>query len=457
VLLDGKKPAKQNQIQLIQQIQVALSKYDVVGVNAPPGWGKTYISRAIQLQQPRCDIIVSSNHLMDQMTRDYPELAAAKGKANYETAKDYQTARRVAGTAAHAIFNPMSALFTVPREGRKVALTIIDEAHTLSEVLRNAATNTFDTNKAGIPATCKTEYDLIMWAKDRFNKLQQKFIAGELSPAMVTQFEQIGMIYYSVVGQEMRSIFKISRGGRVVRGRSVETLSVTALECPQGILNRLYGDGKVLLLSGSLTRTETELLAAGRSFTWLSVPYLAPPENRPVYIRAVPRELRRDIPTLANMIRTIYTENNMAPTLVHATYADQTLLAQALADLTPITNSPTTKLKAEKKFKADGGIWIAAGCSEGVDLPYDDCEVVILPTLQFPNKGDLYVQKRLGQPGGARWYAIKTLENTVQRLGRGMRGHDDYCKHFIIDPYFPQLWAEYKQEFEPLNVVWGQE
>ncbi len=455
MLLDSKKPARPNQIQLADRILQALEEYDVVGVNAPPGWGKTYMSRAIQLKQSKCDIIVSSNHLMDQMLRDYPELASAKGKSNYETQKEYQTARRHAGSAPHAIFNPMSALFTVPRETRQVKLTIVDEAHTLSEVLRVAASNTFDTNKAGIPATCTTEYDLVMWARKRFEEMRTRFIAGTLSPAMITQYQQIGMIYYAVSGHERDSIFKINRGARVVRGRKIETMTVTALDCPTSILSRLYGTGKVLLLSGSLTRTETELLAAGRSFTWFSLPYLAPAEQRPIYVRAVPKELRRDIKCLAQQIRSIYEENNRQPTLVHATYADQVKLAAELADLTPLTNTPNNKLKTEKRFKLVGGLWIAAGCAEGIDLAYDSCRVVILPVLQFPNKGDLYVQKKLGKVGGTHWYAIKTLENTIQRLGRGMRGHDDYCKHYIIDPYFPALWSSYKHEFEPLNIIWG--
>ncbi len=456
MLLDGKKIARPHQIDLISQIKTALTQYDVVGINAPPGWGKTYLARAIQLSYTKSDIIVSSNHLMDQLTRDYPELAAVKGRNNYETSKDYQTARRLAGYAPYAVFNPLSALFTVPRETRQVECTIVDEAHTLSELLRSAASTTFDTSKTGIPKDCQTEYDLVSWARTRFNALQGRLFSGDAAPAFVSELEKVGAVYYSVVGHERDSIFKLYRGIKVIKGRRLETLSITALICPTSILKRLFGSGKVVLLSGSLTRSETETLAAGRSFTWISVPYLAPPEQRPVYIRAVDKELRRDIPTLADQVRRIYLENGQLPTLVHTTYADQELFAKALADLNPITNTPKTKLKAEQTFRKKGGIWLAAGCSEGIDLAHDACRVVIIPVLQFPNKGELYVQKRLGMVGGQKWYAIKTLENTIQRLGRGMRNHDDYCKHYVIDPYFPQLWAQYKEEFEALNIIWGQ-
>lgn len=456
MLLDGKKPARPNQIALIKQIQTALEKYDVVGVNAPPGWGKTYVSRALQLAHGKCDIICSSNHLIDQFCRDYPELPAVKGRQNYETSKEYQTARTLAGRSPHAVFNPLSALFTLPRETRSVGLTIVDEAHTLGEILRSAASVTFDTNKANIPSDCKTEYDLVLWAKRRFADLQTKVFSESASPALVAEFEKVGAVFYSVVGHERDSIFKIYRGHRVLRGRRIDTLSVAALLCPQSVLNRLFGDSKVVLLSGSLTQAETEFLAAGRSFTWISLPYLAPPENRPVYVRSVPKETRRDIPTLARQIRQIYNEFNQEPTLVHVTYADQELFAKELSDLSPLTNTPKSKLKTEQKFRKQGGIWLASGCAEGIDLSYDSCRNVIIPVLQFPNKGELYVQKRLGMVGGHAWYALKTLENTVQRLGRGVRGHDDYCRNFIIDPYFPQLWSQYQSQFQSLNIIWGQ-
>jgi Rad3-related DNA helicase len=67
----------------------------------------------------------------------------------------------------------------------------------------------------------------------------------------------------------------------------------------------------------------------------------------------------------------------------------------------------------------------------------------------------MYVQKRLGRPDGRKWYALKTLETTIQQLGRGHRGAEDHCVSYVLDPYFPALWEEYKSEFEQLNIIWG--
>ena len=143
--------------------------------------------------------------------------------------------------------------------------------------------------------------------------------------------------------------------------------------------------------------------------------------------------------------------------LVHVTYGEVDEYVRNLADLYPIRNTSRNKEKSQQDFERLGGIWLAAGCSEGIDLPDERCRTIIIPRLQFPNKGDMYVQKRLGRPDGRKWYGIKTLETTIQQLGRGNRHSEDYCTSYVFDPYFPALWQEYGDEFESLNIIWGTE
>ena len=452
---DGKQPIRAHQEEVYQTVLSALNKYDVVGLNAPPGWGKSYLARAWQRSIGYTDILTASNVLVDQYARDYPELNVVKGRTHYDTQAEYQRAKQLARDSEDSIFNPLSALFTRIGHFGQTRCIIVDEAHTLADMLRSSATTSFNTSKSRIPQEVDSEFSLSKWAQERFAALNEVIRRPNVTPEQLAEFERVAAIYYSIVGHETENVFKVHREVRSVRGRRQETLKVDAVDCPAGLIQQVLRADKIILMSGTLTEDETRMLATGRSYTWLSRPYLAPAANRPVFIQSVAQELRRDVPTLAAQVRRIYEAEGRRPTLVHVTYGDAAQYMQELQDLNPITNGSANKYATEQQFRANGGLWIAAGCAEGIDLADDACRVLIIPSLMFPNKGDLHVQKRLGLPGGQRWYCLKTLENTIQRLGRGLRHIGDQCNSYILDPAFPRLWGDYKNQFEPLAIVWG--
>ena len=450
------RPARPEQTTLFNEVIQQLNTVDVVGLNLPPGWGKSYLARAWQLHYGATDILTPSNHLVDQYKRTYPQLNVVKGKTHYETYEDYDRAKRLAGQSKDSIFNPLSALFTRLRSPTKVKCVIVDEAHTLGEMLRSAASTSFNTSKSGIPSTCNNEYSLSVWIQDRFLKLQQKLREGKGTAAINLEFERVGAIYYSLRGLETKHVFKVTRQSVKTGHRVAQHLVIDAVLCPEGLLAQVLRADKVILMSGSLTQDETTLLAHGRSSTWISRPYLAPPVNRPVHIWTVDQESRRDVKILASKVRELYELHGRCPTLVHVTYSDSNAYRNELFDLDPLVNSTTNKFATEEEFRIRGGIWIASGCAEGIDLADDACRLLIIPSLLYANKGDIHVQKRLGLPDGQRWYCLKTLENTIQRLGRGVRHANDRCSSYILDPSFARLWSTYGSQFEKINIVWGQ-
>lgn len=451
---DGKKPPREHQLEIDAEVMRLFAEgYEVIGLSLPVGYGKSYLARGWQRKWHSTDIITANNNLIRQYQRDYPELNAVMGKKQYDTETEYESAKRHARGSAQSIFNPLSALFTSPREGRQVEYTIVDEAHTLGEMLRTSAACTFNTSTSGIPQWVTSEYHLIRWIKQRFQELSDA-VGGTPSRQVMREYEKIAGLYYSINGREQDSIFSISRSRSVIRGRRIETLTVDVVDYPMGIVDKLFGSSKVILMSGTLTKYETEKLANGRKWAWISRPYLSPPENRPVYVRGLDREDRKDIAKVCSEIRRIYIESGEQPMLVHVTYGDMNEYRQQLTGLPVWANTSTNKDTIENRFRKAGGIWLAAGCSEGIDLADSACRTIVVPRLQFPNKGDIYVQKRLGREDGRKWYAIKTLETTIQQLGRGNRHSEDYCTGYVLDPYFAALWEEYKSEFEPLNIKW---
>jgi Rad3-related DNA helicase len=89
-----------------------------------------------------------------------------------------------------------------------------------------------------------------------------------------------------------------------------------------------------------------------------------------------------------------------------------------------------------------GAVMLASSFDRGVDLPADECRVVIIAKVPFPYLGDKQVAARLYSRGGRLWYDTLTVRSIVQMTGRGMRSADDWCVSIILDAAFLKLWGE---------------
>jgi Rad3-related DNA helicase len=268
------------------------------------------------------------------------------------------------------------------------------------------------------------------------------------------EFERIARLKDTLEEGSQNQVFEISKGMVPVNGRKPQKcLILTPVRVPHSLIKAVTDARKVVAVSGTMTRYDAEQIAAGRSLTYIQRDYLTPKENRPVFFDPVPEELRKDPQTLADKILKIYSANPV-PTLVHCTYGQQAELAQLLGNLRPLVNNTRNKAEVKQKFLRYGGIWLAAGVAEGLDLPYEACQQMIVPTMLFPDRTDLFVQKRAGLHDGNYWYALRTYQNLVQRLGRGVRAIDDKCTSFVLDPSFARLHQQVGHEFADLNVIW---
>lgn len=84
-------------------------------------------------------------------------------------------------------------------------------------------------------------------------------------------------------------------------------------------------------------------------------------------------------------------------------------------------------------------ILLAPSLDRGIDLPGDDCRVIIVCKVPFPSLGDKQISQRLYSKGGQNWYAVRTIRSLVQMTGRGMRSSDDYCESYILDSNFVSM------------------
>ncbi len=428
--------------------------FSVVAENAPPGSGKSAVARCLQRQFTPTDIITSNNHLIGETyLKDYP-LNAVMGKDHYATEDEYAAAHKLARTIP-SIFNPLSYHFARERGLREPSMIVIDEAHLFVDMLTYLSAYVFPVSKTKIPENAKTEGDLIKWCYNRYDLLKKAISVPDAPGQLFQEFAKIARLRDTLLEGSQHQVFEISKAMIPIGGRRPQKCVVlTPTRVPSGLIKSVTNACRVVAMSGTMSQFDAEIIAAGRSLVYNQRQNLTPKERRPVHFDPVPQETRKDAQTLSIKIRNIYLANRV-PTLVHVTYQQQNLLADLLQDLRPLTNTSQNKAKVKKKFVNDGGIWLAAGCAEGIDLPYSQCEQVIIPNVMFPDMGDPFVQKRMGLSDGQYWYKLRGVQNTIQRLYRGLRAADDKCVGHILDPAWSRVYPELQHEFAEINMIWG--
>ena len=84
----------------------------------------------------------------------------------------------------------------------------------------------------------------------------------------------------------------------------------------------------------------------------------------------------------------------------------------------------------------------------GVDLPDEECRVVVIAKVPYPDLGDPQVNRRVhGSKDGDGWYAHKTVSTIVQASGRACRSMDDYSITYVLDGQFGKIYAEHWKVF----------
>ena len=128
--------------------------------------------------------------------------------------------------------------------------------------------------------------------------------------------------------------------------------------------------------------------------------------------------------------------------VIHCTYSKQQEFERYYPDFIYHT-SGKSKDDALDRFKRDGGILVASGCSEGIDLPGDLCRFQIIPWMVKPNIGDLWVKHRMAKKDGREWYSWEVLTTFAQMAGRSTRSSRDMSTVYTLDPYIVNIFSAY--------------
>lgn len=462
----GREP-RDVQLKALRWLRENWHKADVFGLRLDTGSGKSAIAKAI-IEEFGGHVITPSNALLDQYSQTYPEVPAVKGYNNFMCKRDTgldcvaakcfsgrycadcpaAAARRRALNETKAFFNPVSYRSLQLQKGFTApSVVVVDEAHTLPGMALIFAEEKLLCKDYRMPHL-KTAIDIHNWAKNRVVELkergEQAFKAGLFKEAdrLAAQYRKLFKIEH-LFKNAQNYVWEYRK--EWWRGKQELVFYMHPIDPPPELVGKILRADKVVLMSATLFPSDIEKMLPGAKFKYLDLPSPIDKDRRQIIWR--PMESANATTDPAQVAAWIQEQLKLHPgnAIVHVSYAWAAKL-RPFSFYTVANFESGEKLKAIEKFKREGGVFLAAGCAEGLDLPYDQCRVNLIPILHKANIGDVVVKKRLLRPGGQREYDLDIIRTTIQQTGRSTRAADDYSVTVIGDPQLYPLVQRYKKD-----------
>lgn len=450
------RPPRALQEEVLSWLDVNWNKTNIFALNLPTGVGKTAIAHSIQRVYQRSATLVPTNSLLDQYLRFYPDTNFVKGIDHYDCGQDYtcaerkvlmmppcvdckyEDARRRAETEA-TVFNPMSYFYTRDVDNPPDVI-IVDEAHKLVSFLMLMVDMQFPYVKYAYPEMT-TQAEVVTWLSSVADRTREEMQVAKKEKdqrkviRLHGKIERLSYILHTFSESPVDLVFYEER--KIVRGQTVRSFVVKPINPPSWLLKFLFEGRKLILMSGTLLRHHVSEMYI-RDYAYYDAKSPIPKENRRIAFKPAPLAMnaQTDPAYMASIIQKVLDAHPGENTIVHVSYAWSEKLQPFFKHR---FNTPETKEEVLADFKEHGGVWFASGCSEGIDLPGDQCRLVIIPTIVMANPHDPFVAARLKQPGGQQRYELETLMAVVQQAGRGTRGEDDWSETVICDGKFSKL------------------
>lgn len=449
------------QTEFLEWLRDGWTSANVHAGQIPVGGGKSAIARAVQLATG-AHCITPSNVLIDQYIGQYRDVNFLKGKTHYQcfsglTCTDWVDVMKqpACGScpykesrmrAAHepTFFNPLSLYYFRISQPQRVPVIVVDEAHQLGSMIQRISEKRFRKSLYQWDERCLSEVYLIPWIGRMITKVERLIAlytdakSFDKVKDLVGEVASLNFVLSGVAEDPQNYAIYTERG--TFRSRPDEFLTVRPVRPPARLVRSLLDCDKLVLISGTLFPTDIEDLAGDLTTRFVDLPSPIPAAQRPIFYRPVPfpMNVNTDPALVAAAIEKLLDTLPRQNTLIHVTYSMSKRLIRHFKRPV-IANTAESKNAALARFRRDGGVWLAAGCAEGLDLRDDECRLNIIPRLSYPDLGDPVVQKRRALPNGNAWYDLETLKIAIQQAGRSTRHEKDRSTTIIMDPRFSRL------------------
>ncbi len=443
-LFDGTdKKIRDSQKACLKFLEDSWNKSDVFVINAPTASGKSALSRAIQIETG-ADIITINNHLVRQFVNEYKATTAVIGRKHYLNPDKYNHSRGILfSKERNAIFNPVSFVLCDKMEVfERADVIILDEADQhiglLLEVISTPISVTKSEYDKALPTSNSLKSILLKRIKKNVKLLGREDINKEAVTDEQAYFKQLVTLL-----EKDSSKLAVSKfiDERAKSSKTKYKIKITPIKLPTNFLKQLYDGRKVILMSGSIFKTDVpDILGYNRDFLYYEVDSPIPVEKRLIKYEPLEEELCYgfDYKKVAEELNKVLEKYPERPAAIHTTYKDSEVLRDYLRDCK--FNTKEDKDKCIDALEGSNDVLLASGMYTGVDFKDDKCRLNIILKAQYPNLNDLWVKKkRVFSPN---WYHLQTLRHLIQAAGRSTRTPDDFSTTVICDPRLMDLIAD---------------
>jgi hypothetical protein len=429
----------------------------VIAINAPCGTGKSAIAKAIMEEFPDAVYMTPNNMLVHQLAEFYPDVNVLIGKKHYTCTKDstmscelamlrkghrqckecpYLQARE-AYLLGHrpTAFNPISYWYAQKdSRWKKPSVVIVDEADKLIEMLMLISGDTFG-SKYKPPRNLNDLIEVADWLKSKLEVLSTLVYnaPAESADKYLGELDKV---------QRVLSAIELSPENFVFENDDKGDLVIFPTDPPRRVIEDLLNADHIVLMSATLYRSDVEEITNEYSYLELDSP-IDEARRRIIVSPSVVRfNWKTDPVLIADWIREQMIKYPSRNTIAHVTYEDAKKLKKYFKEA--YVHTPETKKEVLREFKEKGGLWLASGVHEGIDLPDELCTLNLIPRLPRANITDPIIKRRLARAGGQRGYDISVLKVLQQAAGRTTRHEEDYSTVVVADASFLTLIKKYK-------------
>jgi len=452
----GRTPRKE-QLEFLQFISENWHNSLVLAGTLACGVGKSAILRSVMLEH-NATAITANNLLISEMSKAYPTMNYLIGKSHYMCAKNKdQTCEDMwklkthknCGECAYSrsrhralygkeptLYNAISYFYaqqdpkwTIPD------VLIVDEADKLIEMLMLLVGETFGRNYK--PPQGMDLMQVSDWLKEKERELGVITThAKTVRDAVIYQnkFDKVSRIRDGIITKPEEYAHAYNEKNELV---------VFPIKPPAMLFDQLLRAKKLILMSATLYEEDIRKLTR-RPYKHVEVGNPVDEARRRIVVKASPEPFNASTEpsAIAAWISKVLNEYPKRNTLIHVTYDMGVKLKRFFPDF--LINTKDDKANVLETFKKKGGIWLAAGCAEGIDLPDNICTLNIIPVLPRPNIGDPVIRKRLSLPNGDDEYNIGVVKQVQQMAGRSTRHSEDYSLTVVSDKRFIDLVKKYR-------------
>ncbi len=466
-------------------------------LDAPTGVGKSLIAAMVQrLRGTQIVYICTTKQLQDQLLHDFPYARTLKGRSNYPCLKYKDMFPRVtAEECRKSELNPCDFENQCPylvakREALRAPIAVLNTAYFLTEAnYIGTFSNTeylvideFDAiedtlmsfvevlitqkqlDKLEIdPPKLKTKFaSWVEWSRTALNVLEPRLasLRNELESTWATtdfdlmrEEKNLGRL----VGKLRFFIKEVDKNW--VWYPSSDRWSFKPTWIAKYSQNNLWKHAKkVLGMSATILDSIQMCRNIGleiSSFEYKALPSPFPKENRPVRYQPVANVIRKEmntaLPALVKRVAEIIDEHPDEKILVHTvSYEVRNYLKDNLDQHRIITHDTFNRADILETFKGSVKplVLLSPSMDRGVDLPGEECRVIIIAKVPYPDLGDPQVNKRVhASKDGNNWYAHKAVSKIIQMSGRAVRNEKDYAETYILDRQFKKVYVDHRKLF----------